>query len=233
MNFDKAYVIGSYDFSPKRLKRFYHMSNSMNINVELWPAIYGLDVDVNEYKANGYLSDDFELRMPGSLGCLLSHVTLWEHCQKDSNCKIALILEDDVTLNSNFIDSIHKLSLEGIPENWAIIKLSYNRVIGSEFSKSFIKPELNLGKGINAGSWCYLINTSFIGDVKKVLIPYNNKVSMDVIVRSNIDKINIFFTKEKLATHDQIRYSVRKDINRPNVNIFKKIITKLSKKFYS
>ena len=55
MNFDKAYVIGSYDFSTKRLKRFYHMSNSMNINVELWPAIYGLDVDVNEYKTNGVL----------------------------------------------------------------------------------------------------------------------------------------------------------------------------------
>ena len=100
MNFDKAYVIGSYDFSPKRLKRFYNMSNSMNIDVELWSAIYGLDVDINEYKTKGYLSDNFKLRLPGSLGCLLSHVTLWEHCQKDSNCNIALILEDDVTLNA-------------------------------------------------------------------------------------------------------------------------------------
>ena len=233
MNFDKAYVIGSHEFSSKRLERFYKMSNSIDMEVELWPAIYGLDIDVNQYKNNGYLSDDFKLSMPGSLGCLLSHVTLWEHCQKDPNCDIALIFEDDVILNSDFIDSINRISLEELPKNWAIIKLSYNKVVGHSFSKSFIKPELNLGKGINAGSWCYIINSSFIKDVRNILIPYNNKVSMDVIIRANIDKINIFFTKEKLAVHDQVRYSVRKDINRPHVSIFKRIITKLNKKFNS
>ena len=46
MNFDKAYVIVSHEFSSKRLERFYKMSNSMDMEVELWPAIYGLDIDV-------------------------------------------------------------------------------------------------------------------------------------------------------------------------------------------
>ena len=69
--------------------------------------------------------------------------------------------------------------------------------------------------------------------VRNILIPYNNKSSMDVIIRENIEKINIFFIKEKLSGHDKNKYSVRKDLNYINQTLFTKIKIKLRKIFLS
>ena len=104
MNFDKSYIIGIPQLSQKRLDRCFKKFKDQNINVELWEGVYGADINLDKYKKMEYLSNDFKLNLPGSLGCLLSHVTLWEHCQKDPNCDIALILEDDVVLKSDFIN---------------------------------------------------------------------------------------------------------------------------------
>ena len=151
--------------------------------------------------------------MPGSLGCLLSHVTLWEFCCSSKDCNIVLILEDDVILNNDFIEQLKSIPWEDVPNDWSIIKLSYNDVFGDLISDTIIKPKLIKKRGVNAGSWCYLINTQNINEVKKILIPYDNTISMDVLIRNNIDNLNIFFTKKNLAYHDSKRYSPRKDIN--------------------
>ena len=79
MNFDKAYVIGSKHLAPQRLESFYKNNKSSSINIDLWPAVDGSKVDIERYKNDGYLTTDFKLSMPGSLGCCLSHVTLWEY----------------------------------------------------------------------------------------------------------------------------------------------------------
>ena len=70
-------------------------------------------------------------------------------------------------------------------------------------------------------------------NVRNILIPYNNISSMDVIIRENIEKINIFFVKEKLSGHDKNKYSVRKDLNYINQTLFTKIKIKLRKIFLS
>jgi len=233
MKFDKAFVIGSWEFSKSRLDRFYKNIKKHNFNVTLWPAINGKTINIKKYVNKNYLPENFEMNMPGSLGCLLSHVTLWEYCHNSKGCEIALVLEDDVILDKKFLNTLNSISLEELPKDWQIIKLSYNKVYGDEFSKSFIKPKLNVKKGINAGSWCYLINTKEIMNVRNILIPYDNKKSMDVIIRENIEKINIFFLKNKLAYHMKNRYSLRRDLNNINQSIYDKIRFKLKKIFLS
>ena len=103
MHFDKAYIIGLPNHTNKRLDRCFKRFKREKVDVELWEGIYGLDVDINKYQKAGYLSQDFKLKLPGSLGCMLSHITLWEKLEKDSACDIAFICEDDILLNATLL----------------------------------------------------------------------------------------------------------------------------------
>tara|TARA_B100001146_G_C16142493_1_gene417415 strand:- start:7 stop:708 length:702 start_codon:yes stop_codon:yes gene_type:complete len=233
MNFNKAYVIGSKDFAPQRLNSFYKNIKSFNMNVNLWPAINGSKVNIEEYKDKNYLTTDFQLNMPGSLGCLLSHITLWEYCEQDNDCDVALIFEDDAILYNNFLELLDRIPLIDIPSNWNIIKLSYKGLIGEAISNSIIKPKLVMTKGTNAGNWCYLLNTKNVSKLKEIILPYDNKLSIDVIMRNNIDRLNIFFTSQKLAKHYEKKYSLRKDLNNPNKSLLMKLKFQLRKYFRS
>ena len=124
MHFDKAYIIGIPKFSSKRLDKSFKKFNEQGIDVELWEGLYGLEIDIEKYKKSGYLSDDFYLHFPGSLGCMLSHITLWEFIEKDSVCEIALVCEDDVILKNNFLKKLDAIPWSDIPNDWDIIKLS-------------------------------------------------------------------------------------------------------------
>ena len=103
MHYDKAYVIGFEGKKSERLIRFFDSCKMAGVNAELFPAVNGSKIVTEEWKVGNYLSDDFELRMPGSLGCLLSHVTLWEQVSNDETVDIALICEDDALLDNEFL----------------------------------------------------------------------------------------------------------------------------------
>ncbi len=59
MNFDHAFVIGMPERSPKLLDRFYKSCGMAGVKAELWKAVYGLDVDIDDMINKGYLSQDF------------------------------------------------------------------------------------------------------------------------------------------------------------------------------
>ena len=159
MNYDKAYVIGSKEISKKRLDKFFKRNILKDKEIKVWPAINGMDVDIKKYQDLNYLSHNFKIRKPGSLGCLLSHLTLWNHCFLDNSCDIALILEDDVILNKNFDDLLSRIDTSALPSNWTILRLSYKGLVGKKISNDIVKPDCVKKKGVNAGSWCYLLNS--------------------------------------------------------------------------
>ena len=64
------------------------------------------------------------------------------------------------------------------------------------------------------------------------MIPYDNTISMDVLIRNNIDNLNIFFTKKNLAYHDSKRYSPRKDINTLKKSFAIRLKMRLRKLFF-
>ena len=57
MHFDKSFFISLATHTPERIERFYKRSKKENLSVELWPGIYGLDVNIKEYQDKGYLTD--------------------------------------------------------------------------------------------------------------------------------------------------------------------------------
>ena len=106
MHFDKAYVIGVEGKSTERLNRFFDSCKKAGVKAELYNAVNGAAIDYDQWQQEGYLSSDFELRMPGSLGCLLSHVTLWETVNQDPEVDVALICEDDAVLDKKFLKKL-------------------------------------------------------------------------------------------------------------------------------
>jgi len=219
MKYDKAYVIGSDELAPNRLKKFFSKNLLENKKIELWPAIIGTKVNISEYQEKGFLTHNFKLNMAGSLGCYLSHVTLWENCVKDKHCNIALIFEDDAIIKNDFNLKISEIEENELPEDWTILKLSYKGLQGTPISKRIIKPFPITKKGANAGNWCYLLNVKNVSTLLDIIKPYDNKISIDVIMRNNIEKLKIFFSKYNHAIHYEKNYSLRKDLNLKNKNL--------------
>ncbi len=235
MHFDKAFIIGLPGYTNKRLDRCFKRFKREKVDVELWPGIYGLDVDTNKYQKQGYLSDDFKLNLPGSLGCMLSHITLWETLEKDPDCNIAFICEDDILLNSNFLQDLEAIAWSDVPDDWDIIKLSYHKLNGDQISNSIVKPSLVTKAGTNSGTFCYLMKTSSAQTLKNILTPYNGQKSMDVILRANFKNFKPYLTVKRLAVEERYRYSIRKDLNfsARKLSFIEKLYMKISRLFLS
>ena len=223
MKYDKAYVIGSHDLAANRLKKFFSKNLLDKKEIELWPAIIGTEVNIAEYQEKGFLTKDFKLNMAGSLGCLLSHATLWKKCAQDQQCEIALIFEDDAIMKSDFNDKIKEIKKSHLPDDWTILKLSYKGLIGKPISETIMKPDPIKRKGVNAGTWCYLLNTKNIQTLLDIILPYDNVISMDVVMRNNIEDLKIYLTKYNHAIHYEKNYSPRKDLNLQKKNLFQTI----------
>ncbi len=220
MKYDKAYVIGSEELAKNRLKKFFSKNKLKNVNINLWPAIIGTQVNIKEYQKKNFLTPNFKLKMAGSLGCLLSHVTLWQKCVNDKQCNIALIFEDDAIIKNDFNKRIEQIKESHLPEEWTILKLSYKGLIGKPISETIIKPDSIKKRGVNAGNWCYLLNVKNVNILLDTILPYENKNSIDVIMRNNIEKLKIYFSKYNHATHYEKNYSIRKDLNLQKKNLF-------------
>lgn len=235
MHFDKAYIIGLPKLSSKRLDKCFKKFNEQGIKVELWEGIHGLEVDTEKYRDDGYLTDDFQLKLPGSLGCLLSHVTLWEKINKDPSCDIALICEDDILLHKDFKKKLNNIPWNDVPKKWDIIKLSYHGLDGLEISENILKPSLSTKKGTNAGTFCYLMKSSSAVVLKKILLPYNGQKSMDTILRKNYTNFNTYLIKKKLAVELRYKHSIRKELNfiSKELSWIEKLYMKISKRLFS
>lgn len=233
MHFDKAYVIGVEGKSTERLNRFFASCETAGVKAELFNAVNGAEINYDQWQKEGYLSSDFELRMPGSLGCLLSHVTLWEKINSDPDIKVALICEDDAVLDKEFLRKLEEIPWDEVPKDWDMIRLAGHKITGEPVSEHLLKPPTQRRKGTNAGTFCYLVNAKTALKMKQVLIPYKNRQSMDVLLQKNSDKYNLYVLKKPLAREIRYRYSVRNDLNlnHKKENSLKKLIVNLSAKW--
>ncbi|MEA3287251.1 MAG: glycosyltransferase family 25 protein [Candidatus Marinimicrobia bacterium] len=217
MNFDKAYVI-SLKQNPKRRKHFYRFAKRAQLDVEWFPAIYGLDVDITDYHRRGYLSNDFELRMAGSLGTLLSHIHVWEKIAADPDCKVGLVFEDDAIIKRKFMNKLEKIALDQLPGDWDMFWLGWHKLDCKPINELVGSPRMNTKKrSVNSGHFAYLIKSSSVEKMKALLLPYNNRNSKDVILRKKFDQFKAYFLFDKIATTPLIGFdSTRKNINDPD-----------------
>jgi len=83
--------------------------------------------NINHYQQQGYLSEDFKLKLADSLGTLSSHVQLWEKIAADPGCGVGLIFEDDAVFKADFKTRFHDLPSNMLPNEWDIFWIGWHK----------------------------------------------------------------------------------------------------------
>ena len=218
MDFQRAFVI-SLTESEDRRNRFFRRAQRAGLDIEWFPAIRGSQVNLDDLRRDGYLADDFKLRTPGSLGTLLSHVKVWEQVEKDSDCDVALVFEDDALLDPGFKSRLHALPIESIPADWDMLWLGWHKLDCEPVNELWGKPHPKQKIGTNSGHFAYLIKSSSIPLLRSFLIPYNNRNSKDNLLRKNFANFGAYFLLKRMARTPLLEFdSVRKNLNDPKRN---------------
>lgn len=228
MHFDKAYVI-SLEESEKRRKKFFSYAEKAGVDVEWFRAIRGDKVDVEEQQKQGVLSVPFTLKMPGSLGCLLSHTATWDRVKELGDDAVGLIFEDDAVFSPNFKKRLEAISWEDIPEDWDMLWLGWHKINCEPVNRWVGRPRFPSKKRGNSGHYCYLVRGGSVDKLKALLYPTTNKSSKDVVLRGRFDQFNAYFLLRRIARTPIIEFnSIRKLVNNPTskngaVRLFKSL----------
>lgn len=193
-------------------------------------AIYGNKLvmeNISEKLINKKGKDDaFNNNLPvgipltkGAIGCALSHREAYIYIIKN-NLNAALIIEDDITIDDNFMEKINELN-DNKPNTYDIIYLGYHNATNKyiyinydKFSKAYIVY----------GLFGYIV--TYIGAQKLLdIFPINKQIDTEISL--HFDKINAFivnpnnriiFSEEsniysKFGTDIQIREKFTNDIH--------------------
>jgi len=199
------------------------------------PRTLWSDVNTDDYQKRGYLSEDFKLRLAGSLGTLLSHVHVWEKIAEDPQCEVGLVFEDDAVFNGRFLTDLSAIKRSDVPEDWDMLWLGWHKLDCDPVNEIIGTPRKTEGKSVNSGHFAYMVKSSSVDKLKALLLPYDNSRSKDVLLRQNFEAFNACFLLEKIVKTPLIGFdSVRKNINDPNRiagRPIKKLVQKIRKLF--
>lgn len=107
--------------------RWAHISSEAaraGLDFERVKAVAGLDVP--DHLRSRFFSGDARtpasLLLPGEVGCYASHLLAYERIL-ESGVDWALVLEDDVRLSDDFVQTVRE-TIDGLPDGWDIVRLS-------------------------------------------------------------------------------------------------------------
>ena len=120
MKIKQIYVINlkrRKDKLKKIMKRLNEIDPDENINIDIFRAVDGVNIDDNYLKKNNIKlstrwKDPFKNTSinKGEIGCAISHHKIWSDIIKN-NYNHALIVEDDGEFSENFIDKCDKIDI--------------------------------------------------------------------------------------------------------------------------
>ena len=90
----------------ERLENIKNQQKKINNKIQIFDAVYGLKLDLNDLKNNNILSDenilseDYKHKM-GEIGCYLSHLNIYKKIKKDNKNGYTIIFEDDFLIKSD------------------------------------------------------------------------------------------------------------------------------------
>lgn len=215
MKFQEAYVI-SLEESVKRRNKFFSYAKRAKIEVNWFPGIRGDQLHYKALQDENVLSDDFVLKMPGSLGCLMSHTAVWDAI-RDSGSEYGIVFEDDAILPRNFSKKLEKLSHDDLPDDWDMLWLGWHKLDCSPLNSTWGIPNQKALNGFNSGHFGYIVKASSVNKMKALLYPYNNRGTKDGILRNRFDSFNALFLFKPIVTCPFFDFSsIRKMVDKPD-----------------
>lgn len=171
------------------------LSQCNNLNCNRVNAIDGKTLDIQNIDLqihNHKLSRN-------CIACFLSHI----NCLKNiinNNEDYALILEDDIIFENNFIEKL-KIIKKELPNNYDILFLGGTRICGKKYSKHLLKQK-QINKDCNAGAFAYLITKNCCKKILKRIYQDGIYKMYDHQIRDYFIDLNIFYTNPMLVNHN-------------------------------
>jgi GR25 family glycosyltransferase involved in LPS biosynthesis len=212
---DKVYCL-NLDSDIERFEYVKQQFEKHNLNVTRYPGILGSEIKQEDYP--DYIKKDSWLlkNKCGSTGCYLSHIKIWDEILESSDINQALILEDDINLDSDFNEKLQKY-FKMVPDNWDLIYLGTGKMRGTNINNKIMKPKIGNYIGHNNGTFGYMIKKSSIPKLKKLILPIDHK-TIDYVIRSNFGKIKAYFFLNKIIIHNYDFTPSKKNLDRNNKN---------------
>ena len=161
-------------------------------------------------------------KYPGSIGCYLSHLKLWQNILDDDKTgEYSLIMEDDSYFTPFGLINIEIALKSATKINWDILYIGHNKLKGNKISSLFLRPKISDMKknniGYNSGFFGYIVKKS---SLKKLIENINSFDSpfIDVQIRNSFDKISALFFISNQIRHINSKSS-RKYIDNNNACI--------------
>jgi GR25 family glycosyltransferase involved in LPS biosynthesis len=182
-------------------------SVKLDIPVQRWPATYGKDLSEDELARQGvgyamtrsgkgsYEEQGKDRRNYGVVGCYLSHRNLLKYLgdQNVSENYGHLILEDDVSIPSNFLkstDEWHK-HYQNIPTDWDMVYMDISTPVGVKVNPHIYKLKYTHDEKGNWGTHAYLVRH---GSIKTKILPWLTHMidAVDEQFRMKFNEWNVY-----------------------------------------
>jgi len=189
------------------------------VNKERFSGLYGKNINIetiqelvhNNLIVNNKRWCHFKYNK-AILAIYVSHIKIWKHIYEKYNSDLyTLILEDDVILPSDLYSQVLN-NIKNVPDDWDIIFIGRSRKLnGVNVNENVLKPNPGDWPGTNHGMFAYLIKTSSIQKLLKVLTPINYKIRhIDWVVRSFYNtSINAYYLINPIVKHDYEIISIK------------------------
>lgn len=179
-----------------RWNKISKQAKSEKLEITRFEAINGFSYSMDSLIKKNIISP-FTPFTRGTAGCYMSHHKLWTKIAKN-NDNYALIIEDDVIFEKDFLNKLLKL-LVNIPQDWDIIYLGLTRPYGSHVKENIYKT--NYKVNTNAGAYAYILKKSTAKTLIK-LCSFPMKEMIDHCIKKHHSKFNVYFTYPYLIKHD-------------------------------
>jgi glycosyl transferase family 25 len=161
-HFDRIFILHLPRTVKRRALVLFQTAFLKSEKVEVFPAIDGRTLDLEDMKAQGILRRDKHLRRDltkGEVGCYLGHLSIWRTLLK-RNFTRALICEDDLLWRPD-ADDIVDAFMQEVPDGWDIIHFHNGIRIGSgrrnDPGRKKISGHVWRGYDESYGTTCYAL----------------------------------------------------------------------------
>ena len=192
----KIFII-NLDKDRERMKELDIKMKENNLKYERLSAVKGSELTDESPIVKKYFANNLKKYNNNQKGCTLSHISIWNKI-KEYNHELTIVMEDDVIIPKNLFQKLD-IYLKQAPEDWDILFLGGNRIIGHKYSENLVLPDVS--KRGNYGTFAYLIKNK---NIDKILGRCKNiRLHTDLFMQQELRKDNkIFFCNPQLVKHN-------------------------------